>query len=347
MTGRDRRPYVSVTIVALLAVAGLWWSSATWFAGEPPVAPGSDASDRVETAAVDPDGSVPATATPEDGATPTRRATPVDAPAPDAPGTAPDGVTVRVVDAASGDPVAGATVRYAGPAQIQSVDLSFVATQTMAARMQRDVEDWLTDFGDAITTDVDGLATIPQPAPLWIAARSGDGYVEEQLRQRPRDVVVLQLRADHAVAVEVVDARDRPAAGVDVVVRTTGADGRSHRQVRATTDADGRATIAHAQLLGGRGTATGVAVTVAPVGGELEPVPLEPGSWPTFAVRSMCARIALRSPSDRPVPAAIPSRRPLLANSPPHAPRTQVLGLGAAQTTRSGKVSVHVAAGAL
>ena len=73
----------------------------------------------------------------------------------------------------------------------------------------------------------------------------------------------------------------------------------------------------------------------------------EPGAWPTFAVRSRCARIALRSPSDRPVPAAIPSRRPLLANSPPHAPRTQVLGLGAAQTTRSGKVSVHVAAGAL
>ena len=76
----------------------------------------------------------------------------------------------------------------------------------------------------------------------------------------------------------------------------------------------------------------------------------EPGAWPTFrtrTTRSRCARIALRSPSDRPVPAAIPSRRPLLANSPPHAPRTQVLGLGAAQTTRSGKVSMHVAAGAL
>ena len=39
-----------------------------------------------------------AAATPQDGTTPTRRAAPVDAPAPDTPGTAPDGVTVRVVD---------------------------------------------------------------------------------------------------------------------------------------------------------------------------------------------------------------------------------------------------------
>ena len=55
----------------------------------------------------------------------------------------------------------------------------------------------------------------------------------------------------------------------------------------------------------------------------------------------------LEAPSDRSTPAAILSRHPLVTNSLPRARRTQVLGRGAAESTRPIKESVHVSTGPL
>ena len=58
-------------------------------------------------------------------------------------------------------------------------------------------------------------------------------------------------------------------------------------------------------------------------------------------------QVCLESPSDRSTPAAILSRHPLVTNSLPRARRTQVLGRGAAESTRPIKESVHISTSAL
>ena len=58
-------------------------------------------------------------------------------------------------------------------------------------------------------------------------------------------------------------------------------------------------------------------------------------------------QVCLEPPSDRSTPAAILSRHPLVTNSLPRARRTQVLGLGAAETTRPVKKSALISTSAL
>ena len=58
-------------------------------------------------------------------------------------------------------------------------------------------------------------------------------------------------------------------------------------------------------------------------------------------------QVCLEPPSDRSMPAAILSRHPLVTNSLPRARRTQVLGLGAAETTRPVKKSALISTSAL
>ena len=58
-------------------------------------------------------------------------------------------------------------------------------------------------------------------------------------------------------------------------------------------------------------------------------------------------QVCLEPPSDRSTPAAILSRHPLVTNSLPRARRTQVLGRGAAESTRPIKESVHISTSAL
>ena len=58
-------------------------------------------------------------------------------------------------------------------------------------------------------------------------------------------------------------------------------------------------------------------------------------------------QVCLELPSDRSTPAAILSRHPLVTNSLPRARRTQVLGRGAAESTRPIKESVHISTSAL
>ncbi|MGE3172218.1 MAG: hypothetical protein AB7O97_06280 [Planctomycetota bacterium] len=161
-------------------------------------------------------------------------------------------LVVRVVDAATQAPVAGAEVRWA--------DMGFIIQRRMAGLprgasfgdlRELDPEDLARRFGWTARTDARGEAVVQMANAATVCARHGERYGQTQVdpRKPPPEGVRIELRVDRALRVLVRSAAGDPAGPVPlelVAVRTSGPP----RQVaRAESGADGAAVFAHAQEL--------------------------------------------------------------------------------------------------
>jgi hypothetical protein len=186
---------------------------------------------------------------------------------------------VRVVDE-RGNPIAGASVRLLDLGEIyaRAPDLWFdgLDLEALSARL-----------GTSFVADEEGLVRVPRSKAggmltaevegLFGLAEFGPGMGESE---------TLVLRPDRSLAVRVVDARGTPAAGVPVALRLSAGD-RVETLLRATTEADGCARLAHLQEAidgGEEGTVPAEVGSVAVALALLLPAPvshvLRPGPFP-------------------------------------------------------------------
>lgn len=162
----------------------------------------------------------------------------VDEPA-NAPGPAPTGarLTLRIVDDATGAPVAGAVVRW--------VDGSFVAAiadeRTPTAEvLHTDRERLAQQFGRTATSDGAGgvaFAIAAADAPTLVVARHGSRYGDARFDHRalpPAGGHVLRLRDERLLRVQVLDVTGQPVAGVPLEV--LGRDAAAHLAGRLFPD---------------------------------------------------------------------------------------------------------------
>jgi hypothetical protein len=151
-------------------------------------------------------------------------------------------VQVRVVGS-NGNPAAGAIVHYGDPrggdgALRFDVELRFAATRTRAV------------------ADADGIVRWPAVAvekQFWhVVARAGAGFGELWLAKNasPSDVHVLQLRADVAAMVKVLDAKHQPVADIPVRATYPARSERPYtgREELGVSDAAGEVPLVHMQL---------------------------------------------------------------------------------------------------
>lgn len=232
---------------AIVAVASLllWW---TW-RGEPSVAPpGPETGTNAPAVAA---------SEPHALADPTVEPTRTVAIDPSAHTTAPAvpellWIDLRVVDAASSEPVAEAEVFWNDAASDRHVQQ---LPKAEAQRYERDPEQKARRFGRRARSDHDGRLRIAmEPRGGRIYATAGDRYGERFVSaatQVPTEGHVLRLERDEGLAVRLDDASGRPVAGIPIglAVRADGGAAEGRIVLRETTDAAGLVRFAHLQQL--------------------------------------------------------------------------------------------------
>lgn len=221
------RRAVVVTALLVAAVGGAWGVLAR---SDEPRSPARDALVAQPVAAV------PARSAAAGGAAESLRTVPI---APTVDGAQ---VQVRVVGS-NGNPAAGAVVHYADPSRGDET-------------LRFDVERRLAAAGTRLVADAAGIVRWPAIAverQFWqVVARAGGEFGESWIAKDapPSEVHVLQLRADVAAMVKVLDAQHRPVAGIPVRVTFVGRGERPYdgHDDLGVSDAAGEVPLAHVQL---------------------------------------------------------------------------------------------------
>lgn len=167
-------------------------------------------------------------------------------------------VEFTVVDAATGDPVPGADVRWFDETAHELLSVQFGGWTSELQMLLLRAEEVADRTGWKTFADAQGKARVTVRDLAFVVAMHEGRYGRMQLRDNtvpPRDGYRLELVADRSVAVQVVDGNGRPCIGVPVTMLLMGGD-ESQRNVGdlqplATTAApDGIARIDHIQCLG-------------------------------------------------------------------------------------------------
>ena len=157
-------------------------------------------------------------------------------------------MTVRVIEAANGEPAPGAIVSYYEDSR-----------RDLPEQIQRGYElsswdlEWLCQrIGSTVIADQNGLARLPVERAIRVAGRHGLLYGETLLRAPTEPGVasmhVLELDRDLTFTVRVMDATGSPASNVSLRVWCFDADGRRVFSFpKGTTSESGTATLAHLQ----------------------------------------------------------------------------------------------------
>lgn len=232
---------------ALVAVASLllWW---TW-RGEPSVAPPGP-----ETGTNTPAVAASEPQAPPDPVVEPARTVALDPTAHAAAPAVPEllWIDLRVVDAASSEPVADAEVFWNDAASDRHVQQ---LPKAEAQRYERDPEQKARRFGRRARSDRDGrLRLAMEPRGGRIYATAGDRYGERFVSaatQVPAEGHVLRLERDAGLAVRLGDANGRPVAAIPIglAVRADGGAAEGRTVLRDTTDAAGLVRFAHLQQL--------------------------------------------------------------------------------------------------
>jgi hypothetical protein len=287
---RPRNPLIAAICAGLLVAAVLTWNATGVETRQPAGSDGSGAEQRTPGAAARLD--VEPTPPPA-----VRNAVPDGGARPSADGAI---LLVRVVDDASGAPVAGAEVvglHRAAPPTFEEDNRGYLRSFAEGA------PDWhaaARAAGRVQRTDAEGLARVPIPPGLAPSAserleatagdRFGRAWIDPARLRAPSDeVLTLRIRPTRGLVVEVVDARGRTVAGATVIwwLTTSSATRAPREQQHSTTlgrtDASGRLQRPHfeadvdAPHLRGADVVDS-ALTVRLCGGAVEPVrlPLDP-----------------------------------------------------------------------
>lgn len=263
-----------IVLAALLALAALvafglgwiWWSgeSADALLGRPALAQ----SDELRSAIGDPSAAGTGAIGTGDERHAAALAVAPGSPAPLAGERAvapPGGVLVRVVDAATGAPIAGAEVVASRPRGRST------PREVQALRRNSDLFAWLDEFGQRGVTDAEGqVGLYCGVAALQIACRKDDLYGERSMRldDPGSGLVVVRMVRDEQVVVRVVDAAARPLANVPlgIVSERRRPDAVQHDRNSSAvgeTDEDGRFVVRHLQILRREHCADALFLTVA------------------------------------------------------------------------------------
>jgi hypothetical protein len=152
---------------------------------------------------------------------------------------AKDGVPVRVVDAASGRPVADALV-----VTVDEIEFTYSDTE-LGMPLAGDL---LRELGTAYATSADGIVTVaPCDAPQVAFAWSGRGFGRAALEVFDRDEHEIRV-APRDLEVEVVDTEGRSQSGVPILLGKCALNLEESGSPRGVTGADGRCTIAAIDL---------------------------------------------------------------------------------------------------
>lgn len=235
MGGGSRSRILLVLGLLLAMIGGVWWL----LRGEEPAAADSGAGgseSAVSGAALDP---APATEAAPDPAGVAREAAP-DIAAPPELHSATDGTLVKVVDAASRAPIAGAEVMWLYP------------EQWLHDPGQNGLHfGWAREIAPRVLAGADGIAVLPHlTGSLWIGASSAEAssciYCTPSRLASPLTIEVLP---EVKQAVRVQDPLGRPVAGARVGLL-------SNQRVRMTavTDAGGIALLRDLQAVRSTGT---------------------------------------------------------------------------------------------
>jgi hypothetical protein len=277
-------------VVAVVALAGAGWLLlASRDAGTPaPLAPAAPAAQPLDAATAGAAHSAPAAAENVARAAPT--AGELDRDAPRAmPGDAPL-LAVRIVDAATGDPIAGADVRWSNESTWAPVNQLSAAARHAA---RQDPDAWVLAHGFRARSDRDGLVHVHlHAAGTRVRAFAGGRYGAESFRRdepTPPEGHRVLVEPDVTLRVRVVDHAGRAASGVPVALERR-TPSRQNRVARGAllTDEHGVAAFLHVQQRRSPGPEERelaepwdvvVAIQqldVPPVPVELQPPPAEP-----------------------------------------------------------------------
>jgi hypothetical protein len=149
-----------------------------------------------------------------------------------------DGLRLRLVDAAGGGPVAGATVRVLpeAPWRLRGPE-GLVAS--LGALSERGVER---------TSAADGVVVLPAFRRQALVAAEWEGLFGARLVSADESEPVLELQFDQTVTVRVVDGVGRPTPGVQVALAVDLLQTIDDRATE-TSDEAGLATFRHVQML--------------------------------------------------------------------------------------------------
>lgn len=195
---------------------------------------------------------------------------------------------VRVVRDDTGEPVAGATVRWLPMAAYRTLSTADRALQ------RQDEEALLVKLGQATTTGDDGRASILGPLQdLRVTARRDalfgtSGMTVQEFRPdgppatiAPDTEFVVEVREDRTLTVRAIDDGGRPVAGANIVLRwsVTNADGSVDRygENLGVTGADGLAHLRHFQ---NHRVPASAALVAGLFGGGSDPVAFEMDPFP-------------------------------------------------------------------
>ncbi len=148
------------------------------------------------------------------------------------PGEPPvDGTPVIVIDATSGEPVAGALVTW------------FDRNEKFSARVLADAElkQQRIEHGHTVRSDAKGQTTIGRGE--LVIASAGDRFAARRPSRGAESPMRLVLAAARRVQVEVVDAQQQPLAGVPIALATGEGPQGPDYEWHVTTGADGKVAI--------------------------------------------------------------------------------------------------------
>jgi hypothetical protein len=155
---------------------------------------------------------------------------------------AADGIEILVRAGKPKEPVAGAIVHVADWSTLSEED------QGMLWWSDQGLYDGVERFGRRYRADESGVVRIPRPSEGGFATCEHDGlFGQLDLDSDPSARRTLDLEPDVPIRARVVDAGGAPVAGVPVGLRVT-AQWWSWDILKATTGADGIATLEHAQV---------------------------------------------------------------------------------------------------
>ncbi len=234
-------------------VAAAVWLALRFAGGEPALAPDPGVANAHAVSPADP---VEAATAPTASAEVTRvEAADATAEASKQPPIPDDAIwlEVKVIDAESKQPVAGAEVLWSANAARQQIAL---LPERERADYYGDQERTAERFGWLTHTDSEGLARIAaEKNGATVQARSEGHYGTAYIggpREVPKEGWVIELERDLTLRARVIDALGRPAVGAHVAIRLSDRDGKAMRnhgwiQTQQTVAPDAVAEFRHVQ----------------------------------------------------------------------------------------------------
>lgn len=164
-------------------------------------------------------------------------------------------IEVRVVAAATGEPIASAEVWWFDDTVTDWVGDRPELVPEAEQQVQRDIEDFASRFGWRTQSDANGIARVHQTRTTEVVARSGKLFGSAEVGNNlvpPADGFRVTLVEDREFAVQVLTADETPAIGVPIMV-TIQREGSTRTQLlryqslAATRAPDGIARLRHVQ----------------------------------------------------------------------------------------------------